>query len=237
MKEYFVYIITNPILWVSLIAPIIIRNNYLEVRNYLYPAIHEEEEETGEEGTEEDEGAEEEEEGNRQDAKRHSLTKKEIKLKKTIDSDWSYAWNDFNNQLFVVTVSTIFLGVESFAILYRLYNSFDSKGINFLDFFWVNYGIFIGLILVVVFLIGLIWWSVKIFFKGISAEPDIIELYIPEPTDKKRKAQAPPPKSPLTKLRYYTIIYAIYLMIWSISFLPNIYKAIKQFKPLIENNG
>ncbi len=91
----------------------------------------------------------------------------------------------------------------------------------------------IGLFIVVLFLGGLIWQSIKIFFKGVSAEPNIIELYIPEPTDKKRKAQAPPPKSPLTKLRYYTIIYAIYLMIWSISFLPDIYVTIKNFNPSV----
>lgn len=212
MKEYFIYIITNPILWVSLIAPIIIRNNYLEIRNYLHPP--EKEEEINE--------------GSKKNLK-FELTYKEQRLRKTIDNDWSYAWNDFNNQLFVVTVSTIFLGVESSAILYRLYNSFDSKNIGFSDFFSSRLWVLIGLLILCLFFLGLIWQAIKIFFKGISAEPSIVELYIPEPTDKKRKAQAPPLKSPLTILRYYTIVYAIYLMIWSISFLPNIYEDLKTF--------
>ncbi len=127
-----------------------------------------------------------------------------------IKSDWSHAWNDFNNQLSIVVSSIIFAILQSWGVFNKIYDLsvLRNKDEHFLSllfedcsasalFFWL---------LVMTFLL-----AAKIV-KGKFSTLQNIRLYFPK--DGKYKVSTPKLNSPLTIFRIFIILYSLLFMIW-----------------------
>ena len=192
MGSYLDLFLKNPVTWTTIFLPIIYSLIYVHTEKNIR------DNEIGNDDSKSENGND--------DSKIKNSSPSEM-----IKSEWSHAWNNYNNQVFLVVSSLIFAIIET----YRPYSEiYDMKVIWDKDAFLIDvlWGERYSFFLLMMILIISISFFLKVI-KGRFSTVQIIENYLPKDSSK-YGVSTPRINFPLTQYRISILVYTILLIIW-----------------------
>jgi len=193
-----IYIISNPIFWVSVGAPTILLvqkawlNNSLILRNN--SASND----------------------NDTEVKTIDIDIKEI-VQIVNKNPIAGAWNDFNNQILVVLLSFVFSVIETLKEFIQFHHE---TGTSLRNYYNIIISDLYTILLIASFIFILFWFLFFQFFSGKMTKIESFRVYIERVRNQIEIKQSsigfPPFHTNLTIMRFSIILYAIMLMIWKL---------------------